>query len=231
MAEFACPSCNHLQTVPEEHIGKKTKCPKCQQPGVVQATANMVAPDSIGPEKIGSPNVLRKSGGSIQTVLSRTIRLNEESSLKREFITIIHNTLPACLNDCIGITTVYESETDYTSAGFMYATQFAVSAREDLHAFETRFLLFNIWGRHVQTLTATEIADVPASSLRECVCKWELYSENEATEHYASIAYLATVRTAAGRVIDAEIEPVLAEAKRLFSKFTDADLEPTPLRR
>jgi hypothetical protein len=143
-------------------------------------------------------------------------------------ITVLDKTLPAELTSCVGITTVYEQETDYTAGQYVYSSRYAVRALDDIRAFEVRFLIFNIWGRHVQTLTATEIADVSANDVRQCDGKWNLFSENEACEHYASIAYLATIRTGTGQVLEADIEPVIAEAKQLSSKFTDSDLEPTP---
>jgi hypothetical protein len=80
----------------------------------------------------------------------------------------------------------------------------------------------------VQTLTATEIADISGGGVRQCEGKWNLFSENEACEHYASITYLATIRTALGQVLEADIEPVIAEAKHFSNKFTDSDLEPKP---
>jgi len=232
MAEFVCPSCDHRQSVPDAHIGKTAKCPKCQEPSVVQDVAtNNVQDDPVNVEPTSSTIVLRESGGSIQTVLSHMSRLNKESTLEREFITIINKELPVGLTRCVGITTVYERGTDYSASRYIYATKFAVKALEDVRAFETRFLLFNIWGRHVQSLTATEIADVRAGAVRQCEGKWDLFDENEASEHYASIAYIATIRTYAGQVYEADIDPVLAEAKRFSSKFTDTDLEPTPLKR
>lgn len=56
--------------------------------------------------------------------------------------------------------------------------------------------------------------------------EWRVYSENDVEQHYASIAYLARVRLADGRVLRASEGPVLAEAKKFSDKFTPADLEP-----
>jgi hypothetical protein len=35
MALFKCENCNYSKTVEDKHLGKKTKCPKCQTPGTV----------------------------------------------------------------------------------------------------------------------------------------------------------------------------------------------------
>lgn len=175
--------------------------------------------------------ILRASGGSIQTILSSTIRLNDGSTLDREFITIIDKTLPAEFTSCVGVTTIYASGSDYSAGGYMYAASGAINAIDDIHALEMRFLIFNIWGRHVRTLINTVIADVPAGTIRQCDGKWDLFSESEACEHYASIAYLSAIRTATGKVYDADTSRVIAEAKQFSTKFTDADLEPTRLSR
>ncbi|WP_145100182.1 hypothetical protein [Rosistilla carotiformis] len=154
--------------------------------------------------------------------------MNKESSLEREFITVIDKTLPAGLTGCVGVWTVYEPETDYRPAQYVYASRYSVKALEEIRAFETRFLVFNVWGRHVQTLSSSVIADVAAGATRQCASQWMLYDENEACEYYASIAYLATVRTASGHVFETNIAPILAEAKKFSSKFSADDLAPTP---
>ncbi|WP_413432555.1 hypothetical protein [Crateriforma spongiae] len=228
MASFDCPKCDHTQTVSDSHIGKRTKCPKCGEQGIVTESATPNMHDLADSPLSENIVVLRQSGGPIRTPLSHSIVLNKESSLEREFITVIDKTLPAGLTGCYGITTVYEPETDYTSGQYVYASRFAVKALEEIRAFETRFLIFNVWGRHVQTLSAAEIADVSAGATRQCDSKWMLYDENEACEHYASIAYLATIRTASGQVLETNISPVLAEAKKFSSKFSADDLDPKP---
>lgn len=55
---------------------------------------------------------------------------------------------------------------------------------------------------------------------------WNLFSENEASEFYASIAYIAKVRTKAGRILASDTAPVLEEARKFSSKFSAEDLEP-----
>lgn len=154
--------------------------------------------------------------------------LNKESSLEREFITVIDKTLPARLTGCFGISTVYEPETEYDVGQYLYKSKFVVEAFDDVRAFETRFLIFNVWGRHVHTLSSAEIADVAAGSTRKCKGTWNLDCETDASEHYASIAFLATIRTASGQVIETDIEPILAEAKKFSSRFSKGDLEPAP---
>ena len=65
-----------------------------------------------------------------------------------------------------------------------------------------------------------------AKSLRLFKHGWNLHSENEACEHYASIAYVARVRTQNGTVLRADNVLVIEEARKFSSKFDDRGLEP-----
>jgi hypothetical protein len=65
-------------------------------------------------------------------------------------------------------------------------------------------------------------------SRRSLVNEEDAVSENEMSEHYASIAYIARVRTADGRVIEADPAAAVAEARKFSKKFTPLDLEPKP---
>ena len=51
--EFQCEHCNTTLRVPEEHAGKKAKCPKCQAVNLIQAGTKLAPPaiDSSGSSK------------------------------------------------------------------------------------------------------------------------------------------------------------------------------------
>jgi len=108
-----------------------------------------------------------------------------------------------------------------------YTGKFAFNASLcAIQAFEVRLLLFNVWGSHVGTLSASEIRDLKDGATYEQEYSWQLWSLTEGHEHHASIAYIARVRTADGRVLDADSAFILREAQRFTEKFTEADLEP-----
>lgn len=86
--------------------------------------------------------------------------------------------------------------------------------------------MFDVFGDHVRTLSMTEVADLAEGSGKDLTPEWQVFSENEASEHLASIAYVARVRLADGRVIESEPESVLAEARKISKKLTVEDLEP-----
>jgi hypothetical protein len=166
--------------------------------------------------------VTRASGGSIRTELSPGIVVNKESTLEREWITI-HQELPADLVGTTGVRTVYKS--GRSTGEYVYESRVTIEAKEPLTAITVHYLLFDIWGRHVRTLALTEVIDI-APGRKSFSGTWRAWSENDVATYYASIAYLSRIRTKAGRVISADIAPVLTEAKKFTNKFTAEDLEP-----
>lgn len=167
--------------------------------------------------------VTKASGGTIQTSLSYGIVLNKNSSLSREWITIHDNALPISFSDTIGIKSVYQSSD--RSGGYRYQSSFSLEAKEPISAFEVRFLLFDLWGKHIKTLSFTEISDFENSKL--FVGEWRAYNENEVSEYYASIAYIARVRTQSGKILEGNASTVLEEARKFSKKFTEDALNPT----
>ena len=169
-----------------------------------------------------APRITRFDAGPMRTDLGYGIALNKESTLNREGIAIIDPRLPATLNDSARVFTTYGDRT------YKYAAIVGVTAVESLTAVEVRFLVFDVFGDRVRVLSMTEVVDIPAGVAKKFVPEWNVYSENEAQDHYASIGYVARVRTQAGKVVDADLTPVLAEARRFSRKLTEADLAPKP---
>jgi hypothetical protein len=126
----------------------------------------------------------------------------------------------------VGIKTIFESER--YGGNYFYKSDYTITPKEALTAIEVRFLTFDVWGKPIKTLTATDIQDMPSNTNQQFSAKWSVFSENEASEFYASIAYIAQVRTASGRVIQMDNTPVLQEAQKFYKKFTAEDLEPKP---
>jgi hypothetical protein len=179
--------------------------------------------DILNTERLSK--VIRASGGSIQTDLSHGIRLNKESTLKREFITVIDGSLPAEITKCTGIATVFKNSDQYSSGSYAYKANTHILAFEDVRAVQVRYLTFDVWGNHVKTLATTEIFDLLSGLNHWINSEWLFHSENEASEYYASIAYLSSIRTASGRVYFADTSLVIDEAKKFTEKFNVSDLE------
>lgn len=231
MATFQCEECGHSQSAPDKYIGKHAKCPECDSRGAITGESNAITliPELVTEteEHDHAPVIRRCSGGSIQTSLGYGIVLNKHSSITREWITVSDPNFPTQLVGDTGIKTIYEKDNDYGSGNFYYEAKYSVRSVEPIQALEVRFLTFNIWGLHDKTLSALEIQDMTAEKTYSLDGKWNLFSENEASEYYASIAFVSQIRTSGGKVLIADTHAVLAEAKRMSEKFSESDLEPT----
>lgn len=180
-------------------------------------------------ESASTAVVTRADGGSITTNLGYGIALAKNSSLKREWIAIHDSSLPVELEGTPGVTTVFLP--DGYSSEYRYRSNFTVVTKSPVQALDIRFLTFDVWGDHTQTLSYEEVFDLPGGARKDVKGEWRILAENDVERHYASIAYVARIRLADGRVLLANEEPVLAEAKRFSEKFTAADLEPETKRR
>jgi hypothetical protein len=174
------------------------------------------------PAMAQSASITRSNGGSVKIELGYGIVLNKESSLTREWITV-HHALPVAFDGTVGVGARYKA--DKVRGEYQYNTKFEINVKEPIVALEIRFLVFDIWGRHSRTLSFTRVADMD-SGKRSVDAAWNLFAENEASEFYASIAYIAKVRTKAGRIVASDTAPVLEEARKFSSKFSVEDLEP-----
>jgi len=126
--------------------------------------------------------------------------------------------------DNIGVATTYVR--DNVRGEYHHYSRFAVEASESVSAFEIRFLLFDLWGNHPKDLSMTRVEDLEGR--KDIIAKWNEYSENEISEYYASIAFVARVRTRTGRVFEANMLPVLEESRKISRKFSPENLEPKP---
>jgi hypothetical protein len=164
----------------------------------------------------------RTPGGSVRTDLGYGITVNKESSLEREWVTVHYPGLAADLIGTAGVRTIFQPER--VRGEYRYQANFKIAVKEPLSAINVRFLLFDVWGHHIRTLGLTRVADMQPGE-HELSGEWRLFSENEASEYYASVGYVARIRTKAGRVIAADVGPVLDEARKFHAKFSAEDLE------
>ena len=116
---------------------------------------------------------------------------------------------------------------DY-SKRFLFSAKYVLIAKEPVSAVEIRFILFDLWGEHMVTLVSTEVKDLSVGR-HSLDAEWQS-SEHDCSLFYASIGYIARVRTADGRIVEIAPEPVIQEARRIAKKFTPANLEPNATR-
>jgi len=179
--------------------------------------------DTSDADKPSNASVTRASGGRITTELGFGIAVAKDSTLEREWIAVHEPSLPARLEGTPGVATAYVRR-EYTGE-YRYRADFTINATEPLRAIQVRFLVFDIWGEHVRTLSFEEVSDIAANSKRVFNGVWNVFSENDVEKHYASIAYIARVRLADGRVVEAPTAKVVEEARKFSEKFTVAELE------
>lgn len=168
------------------------------------------------------------NGAEVKTTKIDGSVLNEESTLRREWVAVHDDKLPVDLEGTPGVLTVGGLR-DFASASrvYMYESSYTIKVTEPVVAVEVRFILFDVWGERTRVLSATDVRDF-AVGVYELDGTWNLFSANEASEHYASIAYVAAVRTAAGEVYRADSEAVISVAQEYMSDFTDDLLEEEP---
>ena len=91
-------------------------------------------------------------------------------------------------------------------------------------AVEVNIITFNLWGKKVNNLSMTEIKDLKMGKTYDLDAKWKIYSEHEASEFYASIAYISQIRTIDGRILQPNPNDIVKVAKSISSEFTQSDL-------
>jgi len=97
---------------------------------------------------------------------------------------------------------------------------------EAITALEVKYMTFNVWGEHVSTLLAVRVRDIQPGKGCEFKWSWHLFSETDAEEYCASLAFISRVRLATGGVVVANPDFVVREARRLCERVTEADLQP-----
>ena len=150
---------------------------------------------------------------------------NEESTLRREWVAVHDDELPVDLEGTPGV--LAARRTVLTRTFYTYESSYIINVTEPVVAVEVRFILFDVWGERTRVLSATEVRDF-AVGVHELDGTWDRISANEVSEHYASIAYVAAVRTAAGEIYRADSEAVISVAQEYMSDFTDDLLEEEP---
>ena len=175
-------------------------------------------------EGVDTVAITRDDGGSITTHLGYGVAVAKGSSLHREWIAVHDSSFPVDLSGTPGVKTIFEAEK--YGGEYRYRADFEIATKKAVQAVEVRFLTFDVWGNHVQSLAYEEVVDIPAGENRRLKGEWRIFSENDVEKHYASIAYIARARLADGQVREAKEAPILEEARRFSAKFTAADLEP-----
>jgi hypothetical protein len=159
-------------------------------------------------------------GGPVTTSLGYGVTVTKDSSLHRQWFVTNDPSCPASLA-AAGINTAYTSrEYSFTPSG-------TLTAKEPISAFEVRFMIFDVWGDHMKTLSGTELRDVAPGSPFQLAStgSWRAW-ENDVSDYLTSVGFIAHVRTAAGRAWSADSRAVLREVEGVKLRLTQEQLEP-----
>ncbi len=161
----------------------------------------------------------RFEGGSVKIDLGSGKLLNNESSLRREWYVIKDTTAPASFPEGGGLNVVYKT----AASKFQYNFDYRIAPNEPITAFEVRVHVFDVFGVQMQTLSATEVTDFTDKKFFSAF--WNIFDENNAAQALTSIAYIAQVRTASGKLYQIDRSLVLEEVRKINRTFTGADLD------
>lgn len=85
-------------------------------------------------------------------------------------------------------------------------------------------VVFDVFGRRVQTLKGLEVIDLLPGYEHRVHPKWRVYSEAAAKEAYGSLVYVSAVRTKAGKVYSADLGRIAELARKVSTQIKDVDL-------
>jgi hypothetical protein len=168
----------------------------------------------------GEITVTESAGGSVRVYVSPKQAFNPDSSLQRRWVVLNDSTSGVRITRA-GIATVWaDDRLTFKSGG-------ALVAEADVSAIEVRFLLFDMWDRHIVTLSGNGIHDLQAGETLDLatVGPWRAWL-NAVQKYLTCVIFVAHVRLEDGRVWSFDEESLLPEIAALFRSVRSTDLEP-----
>lgn len=194
-------------------------------PSTAQTKASTQASIPVATTPKSDLQMTREEGGAVTVDLGHNIRLNDKSSLKREYFVIRDPAAPVWLAKNNGVFVSYESGSRTSSGSYQYNGFLELEASEPITAVQVKAHIFDVFGRPLRTLAGTWVQDVgPGAFGRQG--KWRIFSENEAEEAHSSVMYVSQVRLASGRIYAIDQRQVLDQVRKVAARITEADLEP-----
>jgi len=161
------------------------------------------------------------NGGSIVTKLSSNIKVNDGSTLTREWIVINDEKCPIQLKD-VGINSDY-----ITSDGYRFKATGSMNTLEPIAAYEIHHVLYDVFGSHLMSLNNIDIKDINGTiDLSKSRGGWSP-SENEVSEYLACVSYVAAVRTSKGVIWRFKPELIKQELSKIQIAYEEG-YSPSP---
>jgi hypothetical protein len=154
------------------------------------------------------------------------IKVNDGSTLHRHWIVINDPTAPISLSGA-GINTVYRSQS--YGGEYNYVDAGRGLANVPIQAVEIRFMLFDVWGRHLRTLSLTQVKDFGPNQVIDLTkgggVSWRTY-ENEVSEMLSVVCFVGSVRQTDGVIWTMDAKKILGEVGRIKVRLSENDLTP-----
>ena len=158
-------------------------------------------------------SVSKKDGGTVITKLGMGVKVNEGSSLLRDYITINDENCPVQLND-VGI------ETTYFSSRYSFKPSGDLMAKEPIAAYEVIHLIYNVFGEHMKTLSNKEIKDIEGKKEFSKYTSWYA-SENNVSAYLICVSYVSNVRTKDGKLWKNNFQSLKDQLNKLEISFEE----------
>ncbi|HEY3568241.1 MAG TPA: hypothetical protein VGP73_09940 [Thermoanaerobaculia bacterium] len=159
-------------------------------------------------------------GGSVTTDLGYSIKVNGKSTLRRKWLVINDSSCPMQLCEA-GVNISFGNQQYY------FVQVGGLSSSEAISAFEIRYALYDVFGRHLKTLSTLSVVDMPAGhtgGLSES--RWRAW-ENEVSALHTVIAFVAHVRGQSGRLWRFREKQISDQLTRIDLLVSSGALDPT----
>ena len=162
-------------------------------------------------------------GGSYRLQLSSDIKVNKGSTLHRSLVALNDAAAPLQL-----VSSGISTSDSHGDRAYRYTATGKVTASSAVTALEVRFLLYDAFGNHMKTLSSTEVTDLAAGSelALKGIASWRAF-ENEVSELLTTVAFVASVRTADGKVWRHNEKTIATELSRIQLQVKSGVLDAT----
>lgn len=152
-------------------------------------------------------------GGSVITDLGQGIKVNKNSSLYRKWVVINDTYCPVRLEKS-GIATRYGGA--YSASGYFYTAKGNFQAKESIQALEIRFVLYDVFGNYMATLSTNMVEDIGRDEVKDLVGsgKWDAW-ESQVSDLLTVVSFVTQVRTTSGKVWRCNIRSIEKELNAL----------------
>lgn len=128
------------------------------------------------------------------------VMINEGSTLQRESILLNVPSSPVRIHAA-------ELSFSYRDRRFRYEITTQLEASVLVRALEVRHILYDVFGDHMHNLSNTESVDISPGAI-ELDGTWNMFQENDLTEHLTTVTYVARARLEDGSVWNADINAI-----------------------